>query len=279
MALDRIDDGRIDEGPRGPFPFDAATAEPARLRRLFRSGAYRGTTANMANGYTQGNLAIVPEKHALDFARYCQRNPAPCPIVGVSDTGDPRIPTLGADLDIRTDLPSYNIYRDGALAGSVAEIPDYWRDDSVAFVLGCSLSFEEALMQAGVPLRHIELDRTPPMFRTSIATVPSGPFGGGMVVSMRPMLPADAIRASAITARFPHTHGMPVHMGDPAAIGVADVNEPDWGEPTEFRDGEIPVFWACGVTPQNAIREAGIPLVVTHTPGAMLIADIPSAVS
>lgn len=262
----------------GPLPFDAASADPARLRRLFRSGAWRGTTANMANGFTQGNLAILPARHALDFARFCQRNPAPCPLIGMSDTGNPRLPDLGEDLDIRTDLPSYNIYRDGRIDGSVPDIRDYWQDDSVAFVLGCSLSFEEALMQARVPLRHIETDRITPMYRTSIATVPAGPFRGGMVVSMRPMPVKDAIRASAITARFPHTHGMPVHLGDPAAIGIADLDQPDWGEPVPMHEGEVPVFWACGVTPQNAIREAGIPLVVTHTPGNMLITDIPSAV-
>ncbi len=262
----------------GPFPFDAATAEPAQLRRLFRSGAWRGTTANMANGYTQGNLAILPEEHALDFARYCQRNPAPCPLIGMSDTGDPHIPDLGADLDIRTDLPSYNIYRDGRIEGSATDILEYWRDDSVAFVLGCSLSFEEALMQARVPLRHIETGRTTPMYRTSIETVPAGPFGGGMVVSMRPMPARDAIRASAVTARFPHTHGMPVHLGDPASIGIADIDTPDWGESVPIHADEIPVFWACGVTPQNAIRQAGIPLVLTHTPGSMLISDIPSSV-
>ena len=262
----------------GPFPFDAATAEPVQLRRLFRSGAWRGTTANMANGYTQGNLAILPEEHALDFARYCQRNPAPCPLIGMSDTGDPRIPDLGVDLDIRTDLPSYNIYRDGRIEGAVTDILEYWRDDSVAFVLGCSLSFEEALLQAGVPLRHIETGRTTPMYRTSIETVPAGPFGGGMVVSMRPMPARDAIRASAVTARFPHTHGMPVHLGDPAVIGIADLDSPDWGESVPIHADEIPVFWACGVTPQNAIRQAGVPLVLTHTPGSMLISDIPSSV-
>ena len=274
MALEQID-GVADN----PFPFDIATAAPARLRRIFRSGAYRGTTANMANGYTQGNLAILPASHALDFARFCQRNPKPCPMVGVSDTGDPMIRTLGEDIDIRSDIPSYNIYRDGVLEGSRADIKEYWRDDSVAFVLGCSFSFEEALSQGGIPLRHMEIERTVPMYKTSIELVRSGPFGGGMVVSMRPMSMEEAIRASVITARFPHTHGMPVHIGDPSAIGIGDLDAPDWGEPTEFRGAEVPVFWACGVTPQNAIREAGIPLVLTHTPGSMLITDISSTVS
>ncbi len=274
MALEQIDDAG-----GNPFAFDIATAAPARLRAIFRSGAYRGTTANMANGHTQGNLAILPASHALDFARFCQRNPKPCPLVGVSDTGDPMMRTLGEDIDIRTDIPSYNIYRNGVFERSVAEVKDLWRGDSVAFVLGCSFSFEEALMQARIPMRHMEINRTVPMYKTSIDLVPAGPFGGGMVVSMRPMSMEEAIRASAITARFPHTHGMPVHIGDPEAIGIKDLDAPDWGDPTEFRAGEVPVFWACGVTPQNAIRDAGIPLVVTHTPGSMLITDIPSAVS
>ncbi|MBM84877.1 MAG: hypothetical protein CMM47_02500 [Rhodospirillaceae bacterium] len=270
---------QLDSSTENPFAFDIATASPARLRGIFRSGAYRGTTANMANGFTQGNLAIIPECHALAFARFCQRNPKPCPIVGISDTGDPTLRTLGEDIDIRTDVPSYNIYRDGKFTESVVEITDFWREDSVAFILGCSFSFEEALMQARVPMRHMEIDRVVPMYKTSIELQPAGPFRGTMVVSMRPMSMEDAIRASAVTARYPHTHGMPVHIGDPATIGITDLDDPDWGEPTEFRDGEIPVFWACGVTPQNVVHAAGIPVVVTHTPGSMLITDIPSAIS
>jgi uncharacterized protein YcsI (UPF0317 family) len=274
MALEQID-GASDN----PFPFDISTAAPSRLRGIFRSGAYRGTTANMSNGYTQGNLAILPASHALDFARFCQRNPKPCPLVGVSDTGDPMMRTLGKDIDIRTDIPSYNIYRDGVIDASVSDISEFWADDSVAFVLGCSFSFEEALMQARIPMRHMEINRVVPMYKTSIQLVRAGPFGGGTVVSMRPMSMEEAIRASAITARFPHTHGMPVHIGDPAVIGIKDLDAPDWGDPTEFREGEVPVFWACGVTPQNAIQEAGIPIVLTHTPGRMLITDLPSAVT
>ena len=275
MALEQLD-----LYPSGDsITTDGARMDPVQLRQVFRSGGFRGTTANMANGFTQGNLAILPEKHALEFTRFCQRNPQPCPIVGISDTGNPAMPWLGEDIDIRTDLPSYNIYRDGAFEQSTIDILDYWQDDSVAFVLGCSLSFEEALLQAKIPLRHMEIDRIVPMYKSNIETVAVGPFGGGMVVSMRPMPVTDAIRASAITARFPHTHGMPVHIGDPSEIGIADLDQPDWGEPTVFRDGEVPVFWACGVTPQHAIRNAGIPLVVSHTPGSMLITDLPSAVS
>ena len=274
MALTQTDELTDDV-----FPFDRASAAPGQLRKIFRSGSYRGTTAAMADGYTQGNLAIIPERFALDFARFCQRNPQPCPMIGVSDTGNPQMFTLGKDIDIRTDIPSYNIYRNGEYEGSVADINKYWEDDSVAFVLGCSFSFEEALAQEKVPLRHQELGRTCPMYKTSIETEVSGPFGGGMVVSMRPMSPSDAIRASAITSRFPHTHGMPVHMGNPLDIGITDIHKPDWGDPTEFYEGEIPVFWACGVTPQNAIQNARIPFVITHTPGSMLITDKISAIA
>lgn len=251
--------------------------DPATARRAYRTGAHGGQTAGVAPGYTQGNLAILPAESAMDFLRYCQRNPKPCPLVGVSDTGDPHLPMLGADLDIRTDLPSYNIYRDGELAESVPDIRALWRDDLVAFVIGCSFSFEQALLDGGVPLRHIEEDLTVSMYRTSIETAPAGPFGGGMVVSMRPMTARNAIRAVEITARFPHTHGAPVHLGDPAQIGIADLDRPDWGDAQRIGEDEMPVFWACGVTPQNAIRQARPPLCITHTPGAMLVTDLPSA--
>jgi len=256
---------------------ELAHAAPAQVRALIRSGAFTGQTANMAMGHLQGNLAILPAELALDFARFCQRNPKPCPLVGVSDTGDPMLRTLGEDIDVRTDLPSYNVYRDGELAEQVSDIRALWRDDLVAFVLGCSFSFEEALLADGVPLRHVELDRTVPMYRTDRDCVPAGPFRGPMVVSMRPMTPAQAVRAVEVTARFPMTHGTPVHIGEPAAIGIADLDRPDWGDPTEMRDDEVPVFWACGVTPQNVIRQARVPLCITHTPGSMLITDLPSS--
>ena len=271
MALEQID-GVSDN----PFPFDIATAAPSKLRAIFRSGAYRGTTANMANGHTQGNLAVLPVSHALDFARFCQRNPKPCPLVGMSDTGDPMMWTLGEDIDIRTDIPSYNIYRDGVFESSVSNISEFWEEDSVAFVLGCSFSFEEALMQARIPMRHMEINRTVPMYKTSIDLVPSGAFGGGMVVSMRPMSMEQAIQASAITARFPHTHGMPVHIGDPDALGIRDIGDPEYGRPVTIRDSDITMFWACGVTPQEALAEARLPFAIAHSPGHMFVADITS---
>lgn len=258
------------------LPKDLAGLAPQALRPHIRAGRVTWQTAGLASGYLQGNLAILPAAVALDFARFCQRNPKPCPLVGVSDTGDPMLRTLGADIDIRTDVPSYNVYRDGELADKVTDISGLWSEDSVAFVLGCSFSFEAALMAEGVPLRHVETGRTVPMYRTNLECIPAGPFRGTTVTSMRPMPVADAIRAVEITARFPMTHGTPVHLGDPSAIGIADIMRPDWGDPPTIREGEIPVFWACGVTPQNVIQEARLPLVVTHTPGCMLITDLPS---
>ena len=252
--------------------------DPRYAREEIRHGRCNRHTAGLAPGYVQGNLAILKADLALDFLRYCQRNPKPCPIVGVSETGDWSLPTLGEGIDIRSDIPSYNVYRHGELVESIPDISHLWEDDFVAFIIGCSFSFEEALMWEGVPLRHVEEDVTVPMFRTSIETVPSGPFDGGMVVSMRPMLAKDAIRASVITSRFPSTHGTPVHLGDPSQIGIVDVMKPDWGDPVTFKPGEIPVFWACGVTPQNAIRQAKPEICITHTPGHMLITDLPSAV-
>lgn len=247
----------------------------AAARAPIRTGEWTGQTAGMAPGFIQGNLAIVPAAQALDFARYCQRNPKPCPVIGISDTGDPMLRTLGDDIDVRTDLPRYNVYRDGALSEEVGDLKALWRDDLVAFVLGCSFSFEKAMVDDGIPLRHWESGRTVPMYRTAIATVPAGPFRGPTVVSMRPLTPAQAVRAVQVTARFPDTHGTPLHFGDPGQIGIADLARPDWGDPPDLRPGEIPVFWACGVTPQAAALEAKLPLVITHRPGCMLITDIP----
>lgn len=245
------------------------------VRGAIRTGAYRGHTAGLGAGYLQANLAILPSAHALDFMRFCQRNPKPCPLVGVSDTGNPMMTTLGRDIDIRTDVPAYNIYRDGKLTGTATDIADLWTDDMVAFALGCSFTFENALMQAGIPMWHIDNDTTVPMFRSSIDTVPAGPFSGKMVVSMRAVAPDRLDQACAISQRFPLAHGGPVHWGDPAEIGIADPQRPDWGDPAPIPDGHVPVFWACGVTPQVALESASPPICITHRPGHMLITDIP----
>ncbi len=245
------------------------------VRAAIRSADYTRHTAGLAPGRLQANLVIMPERNALDFMRYCQRNPKPCPLVGVTDTGDPWFRTLGHDIDVRTDLPSYNIYRDGRLAGAVTDIRSLWRDDMVGFALGCSFTFENALARAGIPVWHIENDSTVPMYRTNIETVPAGPFGGAMVVSMRAIPESRVADAATISGRFPMAHGAPVHSGAPSEIGITDITRPDWGDLAPVEAGQVPVFWACGVTPQVALTRAGLPLVITHTPGHMLISDVP----
>ena len=250
------------------------SSSAALVRGAIRAGEYTSHTAGLGAGCLQANLAIMPESHALDFMRFCQRNPKPCPLSGVSDTGNPMMFTLGQDIDIRKDVPAYNIYRDGKLAGSSTDISDLWQDDFVAFALGCSFTFENALMQAGIPLWHIEANKTVPMYRSGIDTVPAGLFSGKMVVSMR-MIPDERVEEVAeISRRYPLAHGAPVHWGDPAEIGVADLAKPDWGDAAPVTDGCVPMFWACGVTPQVAIENAGLPLCITHKPGHMLITDV-----
>ena len=246
---------------------------PWQARRDCRAGRIK-QTAGLAPGYVQGNLVILPEQLACAFHRFCQQNPKPCPIVGMSDIGDFSIPALGRDLDIRTDLPRYRVWRDGETVDEPEDILAYWRDDLVAFVIGCSFSFEEALLAEGLSIRHIECGVRVPMYRTNIACVPAGPFAGPMVVSMRPMKPADAIRAVQITSRFPSVHGAPVHLGLPQAIGIKDLAKPDYGDPVPIHDNEIPVFWACGVTPQAVIAAARVPFAITHSPGLMLVTDL-----
>jgi uncharacterized protein YcsI (UPF0317 family) len=247
---------------------------PSLQARLDCRNGMATSTAGIANGFVQGNLAILPEKLAAAFHRFCQLNPKPCPIIGMSDVGDPRIPALGLDLDIRTDVPRYRIWRDGEVVEEPTDIMAHWRDDLVAFVLGCSFSFEEALMADGLPIRHIERKVRVPMYRTNIACSPAGPFAGPMVVSMRPYKPKDAIRAVQITSRFPSVHGAPVHLGHPQSIGIADLAKPDYGDAVPVEADELPVFWACGVTPQAVIAAAKLPFAITHAPGLMLVTDL-----
>ena len=251
-----------------------AGVSPGLQARLDCRAGMATTTAGVANGFVQGNLAILPEKYASAFHRFCQLNPKPCPIIGMSDVGDPYIPALGLDLDIRTDVPRYRIWRDGEVVEEPTDIMAHWRDDLVTFVLGCSYSFEEALMADGLPIRHIERKTRVPMYRTSVETVPAGRFRGKLVVSMRPFKPADAIRAIEITSRYPRVHGAPVHIGFPEAIGIADLSHPWVGDATDVLEGELPLFWACGVTPQSVIAAAKIPFAITHAPGLMLVTDL-----
>ncbi len=246
----------------------------AELRTAIRSGAFSGHTAGLAPGKLQCNIAIMPAEYALDFMRFCLRNPRPCPIVGVGETGDPAMPTLGPDIDIRHDLPRYRLYRNGQFAEDVTDIAAHWQDDMVTVALGCSFTFERALMAAGIPMRHVDQNLTVPMYRTSLPLESGGMFGGTMVVSMRPLRGGDVPRAVEICARYPLAHGAPVHVGDPSAIGIAALDRPEWGEAVRVAPDEVPVFWACGVTSQNALLAAGIPLVITHAPGHMLISEI-----
>jgi uncharacterized protein YcsI (UPF0317 family) len=247
---------------------------PGGARSASRSGALDGPTSGLAPGFVQGNLAILPADLAGDFLRFCQRNPKPCPLIGVSEAGDPRLPSLGADLDIRTDIPRYRVWKDGALIDEPQDIMRWWRGDLVAFVLGCSHSFEEALIEDGLAIRHIERGTTVPMYRTDIACTPAGPFEGPMVVSMRPFRPADAIRAIQITTRFPAVHGAPLHIGLPRSIGIEHLGRPDFGEAVPIGEDELPVFWACGVTPQAVIQAVKPPFAITHAPGRMIVTDI-----
>jgi uncharacterized protein YcsI (UPF0317 family) len=255
----------------------AALATGCAVRRACRSGAFDGPTTGLAPGFVQGNLVILPRDWADEFQRFCVANPKPCPLLGVSEPGDPRLVALGADLDIRTDLGRYRVWHDGELADEPTDVRAFWRDDLVSFVIGCSFSFEEPLVAAGITLRHIARGCNVAMYRTNIATQPAGRFRGPLVVSMRPLLPAAAIRAIEITSRMPAAHGAPVHLGDPAAIGIADIARPDYGDAVAVEPGELPVFWACGVTPQAALAAARPPFAITHAPGRMLVTDLRNA--
>ncbi len=256
----------------------AIDLSPVALRHRIRSGEHQGNTSGYAPGYVQGNLCILPRDWANEFLQFCQLNPKPCPLVGMAAApGEFRLPALGEDLDIRTDIPSYRVFRDGALEAEVTDIRDYWRDDLVTFVLGCSFSFEEALLADGLEVRNVSEGRNVPMYRTSIPCRSAGRFSGNMVVSMRPFLAADAIRAVQICTRFPSVHGAPVHLGDPALIGIEDIQRPDFGEAVTLREHELPVFWACGVTPQVALEQARPPFCITHSPGCMLVTDLPNS--
>ena len=237
---------------------------------LFRSGH----TSGLAPGSVQGNIVILPADLAADFLRFCQANPKPCPLLAVSEPGDPALPALGADIDMRSDVPRYRVFRHGEMVEEPTDIGHLWRDDLVTFILGCSFSFESALLEDGLPLKHVARGQNVPMYKTSVQTIPAGPFHGPLVVSMRPFRPADAIRAIQITSRFPGVHGAPVHIGKPELIGIRDLRQPDWGDAVEVAADELPLFWACGVTPQAVIAEAKPDFCITHAPGSMLITDL-----
>ncbi|MGE7835552.1 putative hydro-lyase [Viridibacillus arvi] len=250
------------------------TMAPAAIRELIRKGELTGPTAGMAKGYTQANLVILKKEYAYDFLLFCQRNPKSCPLVDVSDIGSFTPNSIAADADIRKDIPRYRIYRDGVFTEEVTDVTEYWEDDMVCFLLGCSFTFETPLLASGIPVRHIEEGCNVPMYKTNIPCEKAGIFEGPMVVSMRPMKHADAIRAVQITSRFPDVHGAPVHIGEPSQIGITDVNTPDFGDAVTIKDDEVPVFWACGVTPQAVAMESKPAIMITHGPGCMFISDL-----
>jgi uncharacterized protein YcsI (UPF0317 family) len=249
---------------------------PRELRQACRAGRFARPTAGLCDGFVQANLMAVPAEAAFDFLLFCQRNPKPCPVIEVVEAGRVE-PACAPGADLRTDLPRYRVYREGRLAEERTEVRDLWRDDLVAFLIGCSFSFEEALAAAGVPLRHVEARSNVPMYRTSRPAAPAGRFRGPLVVSMRPIPAALVPLAVQVTARYEKVHGAPVHAGAPEALGIADLGRPDWGDPVEIRPGELPVFWACGVTPQAAALASGIPFCITHAPGHMFASDLRNA--
>jgi len=251
---------------------------PLQLRHKIRSGEFTSNTSGYSRGFVQGNLCILPADWANEFLQFCTANPKPCPLIGMATKpGDNRIAKLGEDLDIRSDIPSYRIFENGELVSEVADVSDIWRDDLVSFVLGCSFSFEEALIDDGLEIRNVTEAVNVPMYRTSIDCASAGRFSSKMVVSMRPMVPADAIRAIQICTRFPAVHGAPIHFGDPGKIGIEDIANPDFGDAVTINAGEVPLFWACGVTPQVAVEQAKPPFCITHSPGCMLVTDLPNS--
>lgn len=253
-----------------------AVVDEARAARAAYRGGLVAPTSGVAHGLVQANLIAVPADWAYDVLLFAQRNPKPCPVLEVLDAGAVES-TLAPGSDLRTDLPAYRVWRDGELAEETSDASAAWAEhpDLVSFLIGCSFTFEAGLTDAGIPIRHRELGRNVPMYRTSRQCLPAGRLRGEMVVSMRPVAAdrvADAVR---ISGRYPAVHGAPVHVGDPAALGVTDLGRPDFGDAPEMREGEVPVFWACGVTPQAAIMASRPPFALTHAPGHMFVTDVP----
>ncbi|MBO4839392.1 MAG: putative hydro-lyase [Lachnospiraceae bacterium] len=251
---------------------------PAEVRQLIRAGRIDFPTAGMCAGYAQANLVILPPDYAADFEEYARLNPFPCPLLEIIHGPEPLTRAMADGANICTDIPRYRIYENGVFVKEVTDASEYWQEGFVGFLIGCSFSFEEALMREGIEVRHIAQGRNVPMYKVpAFPTRPAGPFRGPMICSMRPMTPENAWKAYQITAQMPNVHGAPVHMGPAAAIGIQDVTKPDYGDPVDIYPGEIPVFWPCGVTPQAAVENAKPPIVITHAPGHMFITDIVNA--
>jgi uncharacterized protein YcsI (UPF0317 family) len=255
-----------------------ANVSPAELRRAIRAGEFTEPTTGYALGYVQTNLVILPEADAGDFGEFCRLNDRPCPLVARTEPGNPEPVTAAQEADLRTDVVRYRVFRRGvADPHEPTDVRDLWRNDFVGFLLGCSFTFETALIAAGLPVRHIEQGRNVPMYRTNIPCQPAGRFAGPMVVSMRPYAPDLIDRVIEVTERYPRMHGGPVHVGDPSVLGVRDITRPDFGDAVTIADHEVPVFWACGVTPQLALAAAQPEIAITHSPGYMFVTDLHEA--
>lgn len=247
---------------------------PSELRGLVRDNSFAIQTGGSYRGFVQTNIVILPAEYAQDFKRYCQLNPKPCPLLATGEPGNPKLPELGSDIDIRTDVPAFNIFEGGELVNTVFDIKEYWQDDFVTFALGCSYSFEEALEDVGLEVRHNRLGLVSPMYTTNIETKSVGPFFGPTVVTMRPFSSSDVDRVIQVTSRFPKVHGAPIHIGNPNEIGIEDLAKTEFGgNAVPVNDNEVPVFWACGVTPQLAVANAQLPICITHKPAFMLVTD------
>ena len=248
--------------------------KPSEFRQLVREGGHTGPTAGICPGYAQANLVILPRELAYDFLLFAQRNPKSCPILEVSDTGSRYLKEIAPGADIAKDIPRYRIYEHGIMTGEYTDVSEFWRDDLVSFLIGCSFSFEGELMEADVSVRHIEVGRNVPMYITNIPCLPAGVFRGNMVVSMRPLPYDQIVKSVLVTGSMPKVHGAPVHIGEPAAIGIRDIHTPDFGDSVTIREGEVPVFWPCGVTPQAVLMASKPAFAITHAPGHMLVTDV-----
>ncbi len=243
------------------------------VRRACREGSLSGPTAGLAPGYAQANLVMLPADWAFDFLLFCQRNPKPCPLIDVTAPGEWSPPVTAPEADLRSDLPRYRVWQHGELIDEPADVHRYWRNDLVSFLIGCSFTFDAGLKAAGLPVRHVEQGKNVPMYRTNLACTSAGRLHGPLVVSMRPFSAAQAIRAVEITSRHPEMHGSPVHLGFPEQIGISKLDQPDYGEAVPVHPGELPVFWACGVTPQAVLMASKPPFAITHSPGCMFVTD------
>ncbi|GEA91878.1 putative hydro-lyase [Leuconostoc mesenteroides] len=247
---------------------------PTEFRKKVRNNEFQKPTAGMCPGYAQTNLIVLPWEDAYDFLLFAQRNPKPIPILEVTEVGSRELQTLGNDIDVATDFPKYRIYRNGKMVDEYLSVVDFWREDLVSFLIGCSFSFEDLLVDAGIEIRHITEKANVPMFNTNIPLKQAGKFSGNMVVSMRPIKSSQIATAVNVTNRLPGVHGAPIQIGNPAEIGIYDLAHPDYGDAVTINENEIPVFWACGVTPQAAVMASKPKFAITHSPGHMLITNI-----